>query len=1814
MSDERGAVTGRQEGGGGIQLPYVENTVITSTDTTVSVFWEGSAEIAVSFWEVRIFPTAAAVSSIGAWEEASSTRVSPHIFTGLTPNTNYTVQIRGTNDAGTGSVWSATVNTGLTIRPGAPTLSTSTNNTDIGMTWVPSAEGSPPTSWEVKLDDGAWVTPAGGAAARSHTFGSLSANSNHTVYLRGENEGGKTPEVSAAVTTTGASAVPNTPSATVTAGDNTIRITITPASGPRVSKWQVNIGRTTHPAIAGSWIDIPGGWSATTHNVTSINDANPVQPGQTYTVQVRGVNDFGAGGATASQTVSTTITTGLPRGPIFVARAVDPTTVRALWIPDPEGGSVRSWRLTISKKTFFSELAQVPNYDFAQQNAAVGAGLRHVIGHDPITTIKAFQDGDWGGLGSYIANDSVLIWQTLVSRFRDLAWLTNPYVLIINFGPQLLGTLAGRSESQDVTLPGGVYYHEFTGLSRDSDWVITLEAKNASGSVIVGGNVSTPDEAIRAYPGTPTVTVTDITATTAIVRWEPATTFGTASRWYVRASPWNIVTNISHEAPAGNRVAEFLVSGTGARSAPLSGLTPGIGYRAFVVPANGWSNNRQGRGGVAFANFETQRITPDAPSVTLSATSNTITANWTPNGAAATSWQIRLGTSGAWTNVTGGAAARTHTFTGLTPATQYTVQVRGVNAGGNGPAGAAIISTTTATPNAPTVTATATDVTVTANWTAASTGPAATSWEARIGSGAWRNTGLSRTITFSGLTAGTAHTVQVRGINAGGAGAIGSVTISTTTVTAPHAPTLAATPGSTTITANWTPASTGDAANSWQARIGTGDWVDVAGGAGARQHIFTGLTAATAYTIQVRGVNSGGNGAAASATTTTVGAATSAPAVPTNVSVSNIATTSVTINATLTATATAPLTHLVIRVAGDISGSDEYPRTSSGATSQHVGGLTSNTFYFFYVSAKNAFGTSEEVRVSARTLAEAGPSAPLSVQNLSADNIIETGFRLKWTIRTPPGRPVVDTAITITGSGAPTGQIVVATATGGDYTYTFSGLRKATVYNLSVVARNGAGSSPPATLSVLTSGTPDTRPSGFPRPQPPTSISARNVSRTLTFRGTSVIVTLRFSTYLFVRPDGSTDRPRSNLVQNLIVNIIAANSDRTWAQSERSQSYASAAPSEVTPRNTAHPQVVEVRFDNLRHSTVYNITGLLVNDAGYGREGTTSILTLGDPTVPLVLAPTVSGTGAQNSVTVNWVPNPGGETATGWQVRLDSGAWVTPIGGRFARTHTFSGLAPSTSFLAQVRGLNSSGHGAIGSTTIETRTVAQDLPGAPTLSAVGIDTIISFWWTPADDRADSWERQIDSGAWIPIPGGPTTRAGIIGGFVQGSKHTLRLRGRNAFGAGAPSEVEVTLGTRSTTLPRIDSPPTIVAQNGEVDLQFVLSDAGSGTNLVWHFRREADGSVDTDPQEWRPFVPDVLGFGLGHEDGTVTNGVEYRYEVRATTSAGSTASGWSNRATPRDGDTVPEQLANLLSQAGGSGRVELSHPPARASSEAPVTGYEYRASSDGGATWGAWTAYTGITPDFERNVEYAVLGLSDDVEHTFQVRGVNRIGAAPPSDQTPPVTTTAVTSGGIDKAPELPVLRDPSPVPQPDAPTGEAIAGGIRWLGFVHGKLTGLTLFKWQYAQVNDAGEIGAAVSIPVSRGATTAIIDGNVTAGDSYRIVMRLQTDKGTGPWSEPSALVRFGTPATPEAPEKPVVTPIGKGLKVEWTANGDGGSPFTEWQYSIDGGTSWTAFAGRGGDTRTGIITGLTAGTDYRVMVRALNAVGNGAASPASD
>jgi len=127
---------------------------------------------------------------------------------------------------------------------------------------------------------------------------------------------------------------------------------------------------------------------------------------------------------------------------------------------------------------------------------------------------------------------------------------------------------------------------------------------------------------------------------------------------------------------------------------------------------------------------------------------------------------------------------------------------------------------------------------------------------------------------------------------------------------------------------------------------------------------------------------------------------------------------------------------------------------------------------------------------------------------------------------------------------------------------------------------------------------------------------------------------------------------------------------------------------------------------------------------------------------------------------------------------------------------------------------------------------------------------------------------------------------------------------------------------------------------------------------------------------------------------------------------------------------------------------------------------------------------------------------------------------------------------------------------------------------------------------------------------TSPVTVTGLTSGQTYTVQLRAVNSVGTSP---ASTSVTQTTLAVPGAPTNLSAIPGDTSIQITFTAPSNGGTPITNYEYSLNGGSSWTPFSPV--DTTSPVtIDGLTNGTVYNIKLRAVNAVGAGAASSQID
>jgi len=300
---------------------------------------------------------------------------------------------------------------------------------------------------------------------------------------------------------------------------------------------------------------------------------------------------------------------------------------------------------------------------------------------------------------------------------------------------------------------------------------------------------------------------------------------------------------------------------------------------------------------------------------------------------------------------------------------------------------------------------------------------------------------------------------------------------------------------------------------------------------------------------------------------------------------------------------------------------------------------------------------------------------------------------------------------------------------------------------------------------------------------------------------------------------------------------------------------------------------------------------------------------------------------------------------------------------------------------------------------------------------------------------------------------------------------------------------------------------------------------------------------------------------------LTNGTSYAVEIRSRNVAGASPASSSLSATPRTTPSAP----SISGLTPGNGALAVAFTSGDNGGSA-ITSFEYRLNGSG-----SWTALAGTSSP------QTISGLTNGTNYGVELRAQNGAGAS-------------VASSSSSATPRT----------TPSAPTSLVAMSGDRSISisFAPGSNGGASISTYQW-QLNGTGDWHDFTSLT---GAVSSVTIPGLTNGTSYTVKLRAVNDAGSGASSSATALTLART--TPSAPTNVVLTPTNHGLVVDFTPGDNGGSAITNYEYSLNGSSSWTALSPAVGIVQEFPIPGLTNGTQYGVRIRAINIAGSGSAS----
>lgn len=248
-------------------------------------------------------------------------------------------------------------------------------------------------------------------------------------------------------------------------------------------------------------------------------------------------------------------------------------------------------------------------------------------------------------------------------------------------------------------------------------------------------------------------------------------------------------------------------------------------------------------------------------------------------------------------------------------------------------------------------------------------------------------------------------------------------------------------------------------------------------------------------------------------------------------------------------------------------------------------------------------------------------------------------------------------------------------------------------------------------------------------------------------------------------------------------------------------------------------------------------------------------------------------------------------------------------------------------------------------------------------------------------------------------------------------------------------------------------------------------------------------------------------------------------------------------------------------------------PALLIGQSPITNYEYQLNTDG-----LWRTSLSSNPII------SITGLNNNFNYSIQIRAVNSVGKG--------LTSASVTG--------MPVNTVPSP------PTNLSVVAGFGQLtiNFTPGFNGGSFITNYEYTL--NGGGTWTLFSPNLS--ASPAVITG-LSGGTNYSQI-KLRAVNANGRSSDSGTL--SGTPliSAPSAPTNISVTPGDGQLSISFKPALSNGVPITRYEYSLDGGISFSQFSVSYLNSPV-VITGLTNRATYTaIKLRAVNSVGAGSPS----
>ncbi|MDH6532624.1 hypothetical protein M2119_000861 [Aurantimicrobium minutum] len=555
-------------------------------------------------------------------------------------------------------------------------------------------------------------------------------------------------------------------------------------------------------------------------------------------------------------------------------------------------------------------------------------------------------------------------------------------------------------------------------------------------------------------------------------------------------------------------------------------------------------------------------------------------------------------------------------------------------------------------------------------------------------------------------------------------------------------------------------------------------------------------------------------------------------------------------------------------------------------------------------------------------------------------------------------------------------------------------------------------------------------------------------------------------------------------------------------------------------------------------------------------------------------APSISSVDAgDGQVSVDFVEGTtGGSGLTNYQYSTDSGAtWQTRSPASISSPLVINGLTNGTSYDVKIRAVNSEGAGTSTSSTPVIPIGAPQAPQITSLSQTDTSVTVSFN-APGSDGGSaitSYQHSSDGGnTWISPTPAVTSSPVTITGLMPGTQYQIAVRAVNAQGDGISSASQ---SVTTYTAPGAPTVGAITPGNQSLSISFVSGTSGGTpyTNIEYSLDGGASWNTRSPTSTDSPLIVSGL-----------TNGTSYDVALRTVNSVGHSVRSNIVTAEPV---AVPAAITfpqgTNVTPSSGTLTLTFAAPDNGGS---PITGYQY--STDLGVTWRDRTdsGGTSTTLTISKLSVDGATDLANGTAYRVQVRAVNSVGPGLASNDASGTPATVSAAPTIDSV----TARDRS-----------------LELAFTLGSNGGAPITSLEYCLLDCSTSSNwisvASVSSPLR---ITGLFNG-IAYTPSIRAV------NAQGPGTSVTAASSTPASAPTAVTISSVTTGAGQAAVLFNAPSSNGGLSITNYEYSLDGGTTWVTPSPTSTAT-TITVLGLTNGTSYGFAVRAVTASTTGLAS----